>query len=220
MEQVMETMDKVMSGVTGISGNVVHLFNPSDVKSLAMAVYIKHGGGVVKDITGNNINIFATGADIVYLGFDPKIHIGNNRMVRKAIRPSNKNLHPYEMNVDDPVITRVIYSLHKFNDHGCELEVLEFVHSNIDSILRWLHCDEKLTVSSDKTDYLKYVKELKPKIPSYMELQETFTVTNNKAAVNRCHDIKEVIVMNRLAKLAGYTLWYEQCTSLGVMIYS
>lgn len=201
----------------------MYFFNPCDVKSIASAIYLKYKGCQVRDVTANNTSIFNTGARITYLGFKPKTHIKSQRVVKKAITENSFIIESNQMAIGDRLITRYIYSFSKFNEKDTELEILEFVFNNIENALAWLHSTDpelQLKVTESSGNYLPAVKEIKPRVTSYMELEQNFLADNIRAAVNRCYNPRETIVMNRLAKLAGYTMWYEQCTSLGIIVYN
>ena len=203
--------------------NDTYFFNPCDVRSIASALYLKYKGCVVRDVTANNTSVFNTGARISYLGFKPKTHIKSQRVVKKAVTETSFNIETKEMAIGDRLITRYIYSFNKFNERDTELEILEFVYNNIENALNWLHSTDpevQLKVTETSGSYLPAVKEIKPRVTSYMELEENYLANGIKTAVNRCYNPRETIVMNRLAKLAGYTMWYEQCTSLGIIVYN
>ena len=200
-----------------------YFFNPCDIKSIAAAIYLKYKGCQVRDVTANNTSIFNTGARITYLGFKPKTHIKSQRVVKKAITENSFIIESNQMAIGDLLITRYVYSFNKFNERDTELETLEFVFNNIENALAWLHStdpDVQLKVTERSGNYLPVVKEIKTRVNSYMELEENYLADCTKTAVNRCYNPKETLVMNRLAKLAGYTMWYEQCTSLGIIVYN
>ena len=201
----------------------IYFFNPCDVKSIASAIYLKHKGCQVRDVTANNTNVFQTGGRISYLGFEPKTHIKSTRLARRKITETSFSIESNHMSIGDRLTTRYIYSFSKFNERDTELDILEFVFNNIENALDWLHSTDpevQLKVTERNGNYLPAVKEIKPRVNSYMELERNWTADCNKTAVNRCNNPKEVLVMNRLAKLAGYTMWYEQCTSLGIIVYN
>ena len=203
--------------------NDTFFFNPCDVKSIAAALYLKHKGCQVRDVTANNTSVFQTGARISYLGFKPKTHIKSQRIVKKTVSESSFNIEAKEMDIGDRLLTRYVYSFNKFNEKETELEILEFVFNNIENALAWLHSTDPevhLKITETSGNYLPAVKEIKPRVNSYMELEENYLANGIKTAVNRCYNPRETIVMNRLAKLAGYTMWYEQCTSLGIIVYN
>lgn len=198
-------------------------FNPCDVKSIASAIYLKYKGCQVRDVTANNTTVFQTGARISYLGFKPKTHIKSQRVVKKTVTESSFNIEAKEMDIGDRLVTRYIYSFNKFNEKETELEILEFVFNNIENALNWLHSTDpevQLKVTECTSNYLSAIKDIKSRVASYMELEQNFLADASKAAINRCYNPKETLVMNRLAKLAGYTMWYEQCTSLGIIVYN
>lgn len=200
-----------------------YFFNPCDVKSVASAIYLKHKGCQVRDVTANNTDVFQTGASISYLGFKPMTYIKPQRVVKKADTETSFNIETTEMTIGDRLITRYIYSFSKFNNSDTELEILEFVYNNIENALNWLHSTDpevQIKVTERSGSYLPAVKEIKSRISSYMELEENYLANGIKTAVNRCYNPKETLIMNRLAKLAGYTMWYEQCTSLGIIVYN
>ena len=177
----------------------------------------------MRDVTANNTSIFNTGARITYLGFKPKTHIKSQRVVKKAITENSFIIESNQMAIGDRLITRYVYSFNKFNERDTELETLEFVFNNIENALAWLHSTDpeaQLKVTESSGNYLFVVKEIKTRVNSYMELEENYLADCTKTAVNRCYNPRETIVMNRLAKLAGYTMWYEQCTSLGIIVYN
>ena len=201
----------------------IFFFNPCDVKSIASAIYLKYKGCQVRDVTANNTAVFQTGARISYLGFKPKTHIKSQRVVKKTVTETSFSIESNEMEIGDRLVTRFIYSFNKFNQKETELEILEFVYNNIENALVWLHStspEVQLKVTERSGNYLPAVKEIKPRVLSYMELETNFLADASKTAINRCYNPRETIVMNRLAKLAGYTMWYEQCTSLGIIVYN
>lgn len=198
-------------------------FNPCDIKSIAAAIYLKYKGCQVRDVTANNISVFVNGARISYLGFKPRTHIKSQRVVKKSVTETSFNIESKEMDIGDRLITRYIYSFSKFNNSDTELEILEFVYNNIENALNWLHSTDpevQIKVTEQSGSYLPVVKEIKPRVTSYMELEQNFLADASRTAVNRCHNPTVTLVMNRLAKLAGYTMWYEQCTSLGIIVYN
>ena len=200
-----------------------YFFNPCDVKSIASAIYLKYKGCQIRDVTANNTDIFTNGARISYLGFKPKAHIKSQRVVKKTVTETSFSIENNEMEIGDRLVTRFIYSFNKFNQKETELEILEFVYNNIENALVWLHStspEVQLKVTERSGNYLPAVKEIKPRVLSYMELETNFLADASKTAINRCYNPKETLVMNRLAKLAGYTMWYEQCTSLGIIVYN
>ena len=216
-------LDEVEFHVKQFNINDTFFFNPCDVKSIASAIYLKHKGCQVRDVTANNTSVFQTGARISYLGFKPKTHIKSQRIVKKTVSESSFNIEAKEMDIGDRLVTRYIYSFNKFNEKETELEILEFVFNNIENALDWLHSsdpDVQLKVTERSGNYLTAVKGIKTRVTSYMELGENYLANGIKTAVNRCNNPKETLVMNRLAKLAGYTMWYEQCTSLGIIVYN
>ena len=216
-------LDEVEFHVKEFNINDTFFFNPCDVKSIAAALYLKHKGCQVLDVTANNTAVFQTGARISYLGFKPKTHIKSQRIVKKTVSESSFNIESNQMAIGDRLITRYVYSFNKFNEKETELEILEFVFNNIENALNWLHStgpEAQLKVTECTSNYLCAVKEIKPRVNSYMELEENYLANGIKTAVNRCYNPRETIVMNRLAKLAGYTMWYEQCTSLGIIVYN
>ena len=98
-----------------------------------------------------------------------------------------------------------------------------FVFINVENALIWLQStnpEVQLKVRESSGNYLPAVKVIKSRINSYMELEENYTAGCSRSAVNRCSNPMVTLVMNRLAKLAGYTMWYEQCTSLGIIVYN
>ena len=203
--------------------NDTYFFNPCDAKSIASAIYLKYKGCQIRDVTANNTDIFTNGARISYLGFKPKTHIKNNRVVKKTVTETSFSIESNEMAIGDRLITRYVYSFNKFNEKDTELEILEFVFNNIENALVWLHSTDpevQLKVTERSGNYLPAVKEIKPRVLSYMELETNFLADASKTAINRCYNPKETLVVNRLAKLAGYTMWYEQCTSLGIILYN
>ena len=203
--------------------NDTYFFNPCDAKSIASAIYLKYKGCQIRDVTANNTDIFTNGARISYLGFKPKTHIKNNRVVKKTVTETSFSIESNEMAIGDRLITRYVYSFNKFNEKDTELEILEFVFNNIENALVWLHSTDpevQLKVTERSGNYLPAVKEIKPRVLSYMELETNFLADASKTAINRCYNPKETLVMDRLAKLAGYTMWYEQCTSLGIIVYN
>ena len=203
--------------------NDTYFFNPCDVRSIASALYLKYKGCIVRDVTANNTSVFNTGARISYLGFKPKTHIKSQRVVKKAVTETSFIIESKEMAIGDRLIARYIYSFSKFNNSDTELEILEFVYNNIENALNWLHSTDpevQIKVTEQSGSYLPAVKEIKSRISSYMELEENYLANGIKTAVNRCYNPKETLIMNRLAKLAGYTMWYEQCTSLGIIVYN
>lgn len=198
-------------------------FNPCDVKSIAAAIYLKYKGCQVRDVTANNTAVFQTGGRISYLGFEPKTHIKSTRLVRRKITETSFSIESNHMSIGDRLITRYIYSFSKFNERDTELDILEFVFNNIENALNWLHSTDpevQLKVTERSGNYLPAVKGIKTRVNSYMEIEQNWTTSGNKTAVNRCNNPKETLVMNRLAKLSGYTIWYEQCTSLGIIVYN
>ena len=216
-------LDEVEFHVKQFNINDTFFFNPCDVKSIASAIYLKHKGCQVRDVTANNTSVFQTGARISYLGFKPKTHIKTQRIVKNTVSESSFNIEAKEMDIGDRLVTRYIYSFNKFNEKETELEILEFVFNNIENALDWLHSsvpDVQLKVTERSGNYLTAVKGIKTRVTSYMELEENYLADCTKTAVNRCYNPKETLVMNRLAKLAGYTMWYVQCTSLGIIVYN
>ena len=216
-------LDDIEFHVKEFSTKDIYFFNPCDVKSVASAIYLKHKGCQVRDVTANNVDVFANGARISYLGFKPKTHIKSQRVVKKAITETSFSIESKEMDIGDRLITRYVYSFNKFNERDTELEILEFVYNNIENALNWLQSADhevQLKVTERVGNYLPAVKEIKPRVVSYMELEQNYLANSFKTAVNRCYNPKETLVMNRLAKLAGYSLWYEQCTSLGIIVYN
>ena len=209
--------------IKNFSQKDIYFFNPYDVKSIAAAIYLKYKGCQVRDVTANNTSVFQTGGRISYLGFEPKTHIKSTRLVRKKITETSFNIESNHMSIGDRLITRYVYSFSKFNERDTELEILEFVFNNIENALTWLQSTDpevQLKITERNGNYLSAVKGIKPRISSYMELEENYTANCNRSAVNRCNNPTLTLVMNRLAKLAGYTMWYEQCTSLGVIVYN
>ncbi len=216
-------LDDIEFHVKQFDNKDVFFFNPCDVKSIASAIYLKYKGCQVRDVTANNTDIFTNGARISYLGFKPKTHIKSQRVVKKSVTETSFNIESKEMDIGDRLITRYIYSFSKFNNSDTELEILEFVYNNIENALNWLHSTDpevQIKVTEQSGSYLPAVKEVKPRVTSYMELETNFLANASKTAINRCYNPKETLVMNRLAKLAGYTMWYEQCTSLGIIVYN
>lgn len=216
-------LDDIEFHVKEFSTEDIYFYNPCDVKSVASAIYLKYKGCKVRDVTANNTDVFQTGACISYLGFKPKTHIKSQRVVKKSITETSFRIESKEMAIGDKLVTRYIYSLNKFNEKDTELEILEFVFNNFENALVWLHStdpNDQLKVTEQPGNYLPAVKQIKPRVASYMELEQNFLVDGQKTAVNRCYNPRETLIMNRLAKLAGYSLWYEQCTSLGIIVYN
>ncbi len=199
----------------------IYFFNPYDTTSIANAVYLKHCGKQVRDTMANNTDIINDGGNIFYIGFKPKLYIKEHRVVNKKIKEKTHYMSDEEMYVDDLDINRVIWSFKKFNDKDSYLELLEFVYNNIDNVLRWLHSTTADLVLINKTgNYLEAVKKVKSKFKPYMEIDNNLLINGNKSAVNRCYNPMEALVMNRIAKISGYNIWHEQCTSLGIIVYN
>ena len=200
----------------------IYFFNPYDADNIASAVYLKYTGRHVRDTMANNTDILNDGGKIFYIGFKPKLCVKEHRVVKKGIKEKTKYFSNEEMYVDDTNINRVIWSFKRFNDKDADLEMLEFVYNNIENVLKWLHQDntEPLEISNVSGNYLSAAKQVKSKFKPYMEIENNLLINGNKNAVNRCYNPVETLVMNRLAKISGYNIWHEQCTSLGVIIYN
>lgn len=200
----------------------IYFFNPYDALGIARAVYLKHCGKQVRDTMSNNTDILNDGGKIFYVGFKPKVYIKEHRVVKKGVKETTYHLNSEDMCVDDTDINRVIWSFTRFNEKDADLELLEFVYNNIDNVLKWLHAtdDSELILSKKSGNYLQAAKAVKSKFKPYMEIENNLLINGNRNAVNRCYNPVETLVMNRLAKISGYNIWHEQCTSLGVIIYN
>ncbi len=200
----------------------IYFFNPYDTVSIASAVYLKHCGKQVRDTMANNTDILNDGGKIFYVGFKPKLIVKEHRLVKKSVKENTCHLNNDEMYVDDDTVNRVIWSFKKFNDKDADIELLEFVYNNIDNVLQWLHSDgsKDLVLINKSGNYLDAVKTIKAKFKPYMEIENSLLLNTQKSAVNRCYNPVEALVMNRIAKISGYNIWHEQCTSLGIIVYN
>ena len=169
----------------------------------------------------NNTDILNDGGKIFYVGFKPKTFIKEHRIIKKGIKENTFQVNSDEMYLEEDRLNRVIYTFNHFNDKEADIELLEFVYNNIGNVLEWLHSNvNELVINNASGTYLDAVKNIKNKFKPYMELDNNFLINSTRSTVNRCYNPIEALVMNRLAKISGYHIWHEQCTSLGVIIYS
>lgn len=200
----------------------IAVFNPCDVKSIAMALYEFYNGRKCYSITSDVSFILNGNYKVKYLGFsmdliDAKV-VERKGSVSYSISTEDVSM----LDIADKDVARAIYNLWHFNDKNASKEILMFVYCNIDNIMDYIsgysELELKDPVYSDSKDYLACAEEVKKRLKNNFEkLYDGELVDSMRYGILRGENNKEKIIAARLVQMAGYKLIHQQATSIGLI---
>lgn len=207
------------------SSEVVYIYNPNDVKSLAIALWLKANEhqevySVFEDLSF----LLKGGYDVKYVNFSPRVYNDTRGIVQKRSTYGTYTIDISEKEVECFLLQKCLYNLWYFNDKGNTSERIAFVYKNIDNILNYLSgITSDLVIEEDNniTEYIKFSNIVKKKTSRIFEkLVDGFNPELSRWGTIRSNDTKEAIVVSRLVSLAGFNIVHQQASSVGILHYS
>lgn len=207
------------------SSEVVYIYNPNDVKSLAIALWLKANEhqevySVFEDLSF----LLKGGYDVKYVNFSPRVYNDTRGIVQKKSTYGTYTTDISEKEVECFLLQKCLYNLWYFNDKGNTSERIAFVYKNIDNILNYLSgITSNLVIEEDNniTEYIKFSNIVKKKTSRIFEkLVDGFNPELSRWGTIRSNDTKEAIVASRLVSLAGFNVVHQQASSVGILHYS
>lgn len=207
------------------SNEVVYIYNPNDVKSLAIALWLKANEhqevySVFEDLSF----ILKGGYDVKYVNFSPSIYNDTRGIMKKKLTYDTYTTDISEKEIEDKLLRRTLYNLWHFNDKNATSSVVSFVYNNVDNILNYLSGTADLLLIQEEEDissYLKFSNLVKKKTNRIFEkIVDSYNPDVIRWGAIRSNDTKEAIVASRLVSLAGFNVVHQQASSVGILQYS
>ncbi len=207
------------------SNEVVYVYNPNDVKSLAIALWLKASEhqevySVFEDLSF----LLKGGYDVKYVNFSPMVYNDARVVFKKKLTYDTYTTDISEKEIEDELLRRTLYNLRHFNDKNATSSIVSFVHNNLDNVVNYLSGATSVLLIQEQEDignYLKFSSIVKKKTNRIFEkIVDSYNPDVVRWGAIRSNDTKEAIVASRLVSLAGFNVVHQQASSVGILQYS
>ncbi len=207
------------------SNEVVYVYNPNDVKSLAIALWLKASEhqevySVFEDLSF----LLKGGYDVKYVNFSPMVYNDARVVLKKKLTYDTYTTDISEKEIEDELLRRTLYNLWHFNDKNATSSIVSFVYNNLDNVLNYLSGATSVLLIQEQEDignYLKFSSIVKKKTNRIFEkIVDSYNPDVVRWGAIRSNDTKEAIVASRLVSLAGFNVVHQQASSVGILQYS